>query len=69
MENNLKIVTMAWCANSFLRMQSFQIYNGRVLELKCYCEETLERRAAIIQSFWNKNEVSSRKLIKNLTKN
>ena len=50
-------------------MQSFQIYNGRVLELKCYCEETLERRAAIIQSFWNKNEVSSRKLIKNLTKN
>ena len=42
MANNLKIMTMACCANSFLRMQSFQIYNGRVLELKCYCEETLE---------------------------
>ena len=38
----LKIVTMACCASSFLRMQSFQIYNGRVLELKYYCEETLE---------------------------
>ena len=27
MENNLKIVTITCCANSFLRIQSFQIYN------------------------------------------
>ena len=69
MENNLKIVTMACYADSLLRMQSFQIYNGRVLELKCYCGETLEWRAAMIQSFSNKNELSCRKLIINLTKN
>ena len=50
-------------------MQSFQIYKGRVLELKYYCEKTFEWPAAVIQSFWNKNEVSSRKLIINLTKN
>ena len=40
MKNNLKIVTMVCCANSFLRMQSFQIYNCRGLELKYYYEET-----------------------------
>ena len=27
MQNNLKIVIMECCANSFLRIQSFQIYN------------------------------------------
>ena len=42
MENNLKIVTMVCCANSFLKIQSFQIYKGSVLELKYYCEETFE---------------------------
>ena len=32
MENNLKIATMACCANSILKIQSFQIYNVRVVE-------------------------------------
>ena len=42
MENNFKIVTMMCCANSFLRIQSFQTYNGRVLQLKYYCEKNFE---------------------------
>ena len=42
---------------------------GRVLELKYYCEEIFEWRAAMIQTFWSKNEVSSRKLAVNSTKN
>ena len=52
MKNNLKISTM--CENSFLKIQSFQIYNGRAIELKYYCGETFEWRAATIQSFWKK---------------
>ena len=41
MKNNLKMVTVACCANSFLKMQSFQIYNGRVLELKVIVKKLL----------------------------
>ena len=40
MKNNLKIATM--CENSFLKIQSVQIYNGRAIELKYYCGETFE---------------------------
>ena len=30
------------CENSFLKIQSVQIYYGRAIELKYYCGETFE---------------------------
>ena len=69
MENNLKIVTITCCANSFLRIQSFQIYNRQSTRIEILLWKIFEWHAAIIQSFWNKNEMSSRELSINLTKN
>ena len=51
MESNLKIVKMTCRTKSYLRIQSFRFKMGRVLELKHYCEEIFEWRAAMIQTF------------------